>query len=67
MLADEGFDPALADKGMLAAVETLQRNTDEALQRMVFGVPSYLVGEEVFWGQDRLPHLEAHLEALGDG
>lgn len=60
-LAGAGFDPALADRGLLTAIETLQRNTDEALARMVFGAPSYVVGEEVFWGQDRLPHLDAHL------
>ena len=31
----------------------------------MFGAPSYVVGDEVFWGQDRLPLLEAHLAALG--
>ncbi len=62
-LAAAGFDPDLADRGMLTGVETLQRNTDEALARMVFGAPSYVVGDEVFWGQDRLAHLDAHLAA----
>ena len=65
ILAQSGFDPDLADKGLLTAVETLERNTDEALRRLVFGAPSYVVGEEVFWGQDRLPLLDAHLAALG--
>lgn len=64
-LAEAGFDPALADRGMLSGVEALQRNTDEALKRGVFGAPSYVVGEEIFWGQDRLPHLAAHLAGLG--
>jgi 2-hydroxychromene-2-carboxylate isomerase len=64
VLAEAGFDPGLADRGLLTAVETVERNTDEAVQRGVFGVPSYLVGDEVFWGQDRLPLLEAHLAAL---
>jgi 2-hydroxychromene-2-carboxylate isomerase len=63
VLAAAGFAPSLADRGLLTAVETLERNTDEALRRMVFGAPSYVVGEEVFWGQDRLPLLEAHLAA----
>lgn len=62
-LVEAGFDPALADKGLLSAIETLQRNTDEALARMVFGAPSYVVDEEVFWGQDRLALLEAYLAA----
>lgn len=64
-LAATGFDPALADKGMLAAVETYERNTDEALARGVFGAPSYLLDDEVFWGQDRLPHLDAALAKRG--
>ena len=65
VLAAAGFDPALADRGLLTAVETVERNTDEALRRGVFGAPSYLVGDEIFWGQDRLPLLDAHLEAAG--
>jgi 2-hydroxychromene-2-carboxylate isomerase len=56
-----GFAPDLADKSMLSGAETLERNTDEALRRGVFGAPSYVVGDEVFWGQDRLAHLDAHL------
>ena len=64
ILLQSGFDPDLADKGLLTAVETLERNTDEALRRSVFGVPSYVVGDEIFWGQDRLPLLEAHLASL---
>jgi 2-hydroxychromene-2-carboxylate isomerase len=63
VLAAAGFDPGLADRGLLTAVETVERNTDEALRRGVFGAPSYVVGDEVFWGQDRLPLLEAHLAA----
>lgn len=65
MLTAHGFDPALANRDMMAGMETLQRNTDEALRRGVFGAPSYLVGEELFWGQDRLAYLDAHLAALG--
>lgn len=65
LLTEAGFDPGLADRGMLTGVEALQRNTDEALRRGVFGAPSYLAGDEIFWGQDRLALLEAHLATLG--
>ena len=65
VLAAAGFDPGIADRGLLTAVETVERNSDEAVRRGVFGVPSYVVGDEVFWGQDRLALLEAHLAALG--
>lgn len=64
-LKSAGFDPALAGRGLLNAVETLERNTDAALRAMVFGAPSYVVGKEVFWGQDRLALLEAHLAGTG--
>jgi 2-hydroxychromene-2-carboxylate isomerase len=63
-LAAAGFDPDLAGKGMLPGVEELQRNTDEAIRRGVFGAPFYAVGNALFWGQDRLPHLDAHLRGL---
>jgi 2-hydroxychromene-2-carboxylate isomerase len=63
VLQAAGFDPALADRGMLAGVETLERNTDEALRRSVFGAPSYLLDDEIFWGQDRLALLDARLGA----
>lgn len=67
VLGAAGFDPGLADRGMLSAVETLERTTEEAIRRGVFGVPSYMVGDELFWGQDRLPHLDRHLAGLSDG
>lgn len=65
VLAAAGFDPGLADRGMLSAVETLERNTEDAIRRGVFGVPSYAVGEALFWGQDRLWLLDRHLGAPG--
>jgi 2-hydroxychromene-2-carboxylate isomerase len=34
-----------------------------AIARGVFGAPSYLLGEEVFWGQDRLDFLDRALAA----
>ena len=33
----------------------------QALRAGVFGVPSFVVDEQVFWGNDRLPLLEHHL------
>lgn len=64
-LAGAGFDPALADRGLLAGAETYARNLEEAVDRGVFGSPFYVVGTELFWGQDRLEDLDAHLAALG--
>jgi len=61
ILAENGFDPAVADRGMFTAADTYVRNLEEAVSRGVFGVPFYIVGEEKFWGQDRLEMLEEHL------
>lgn len=61
LLGAHGFDPAIADKGMLMAAETYAANLEEAVSRGVFGVPFYFVGDEMFWGQDRLDHLDMHL------
>lgn len=39
-------------------------NTALGLERGVFGAPFYIVGEERFWGQDRLAYLDRCLAAL---
>ena len=35
-----------------AVKEALKRNTDEAIARGVFGVPTLAIGDELFWGAD---------------
>lgn len=60
-LSGNGFDPAIADRGMLMAAETYAANLEEAVARGVFGVPFFVVGEERFWGQDRLEDLDLYL------
>jgi 2-hydroxychromene-2-carboxylate isomerase len=40
-----------------------ERFTQEAAGRGVFGAPSYVLGEEIFWGQDRLDFLDRALGA----
>ena len=41
--------------------EDLKKETDEAIQRGVFGAPATFIGDELYWGQDRLPMLERRL------
>ncbi|MCR0985176.1 2-hydroxychromene-2-carboxylate isomerase [Roseomonas populi] len=36
-------------------------DTQAAIDRGVFGAPSYVVGNDIFWGQDRLEFLERRL------
>jgi 2-hydroxychromene-2-carboxylate isomerase len=42
--------------------EKLRANTDLALSLGVFGVPSVAVGDQVFWGDDRLEEAASVLE-----
>ena len=44
--------------------DELRRNTDLALARGVFGVPTIFVGERSFWGNDRLHFVEAELKRV---
>jgi len=34
--------------------QTLRNNTDWAIERGVFGVPTFVIGSELFWGHDAL-------------
>jgi 2-hydroxychromene-2-carboxylate isomerase len=43
--------------------ERLRATTDEAVRRGVFGAPTFFVGDEMFWGNDRLDFVEAALGA----
>lgn len=62
-LTEAGFDPDLADSGLLQGAETYAANLEEAAERGVFGAPFYIVdGDQRFWGQDRLEDLDLHLQ-----
>lgn len=41
--------------------ERLKANTDEAIARGVFGAPTFFVGDEMFWGNDRLQFVDEAL------
>lgn len=59
-----GFGRGLTMSGMVTGAETYARNLEDAVAAGVFGAPFYIVdGQEMFWGQDRLAQLDAHLEA----
>lgn len=66
ILKANGFDPELADKGLLLGAETYARNLEDAVSAGVFGSPFYIVREsgQKFWGQDRLDFLDRHLASL---
>jgi 2-hydroxychromene-2-carboxylate isomerase len=58
----------LDGKTLLASAQTerikqrLRQQTDAAVAAGAFGVPTFVVDGEVFWGNDRLPFLQAYLQ-----
>ena len=37
---------------------SIKKNSKDAMDQNVFGAPSYVFENEIFWGQDRLEYLE---------
>ncbi|HKJ94434.1 MAG TPA: 2-hydroxychromene-2-carboxylate isomerase [Gammaproteobacteria bacterium] len=73
VVSSEGFDTtALFDAAEQPQVrDKLAENTTLAIERGVFGVPTYAVGDQIYWGQDRLDFVERHVRivtpaAVGD-
>ena len=54
----EPFMALVSDPEVKAA---LVANTEEAVARGVFGAPTFFVGEQMFWGQDRLDFVRSAL------
>jgi 2-hydroxychromene-2-carboxylate isomerase len=63
--AENGLDgPRLLDAAQSPpTAERYDALTQEAILRQVFGAPTYIYGDEPFWGQDRLDFLERALAA----
>lgn len=72
-IADEPTLVALADEAGLSGAALLERSradaiqarydayTQEAIERQVFGSPTYVYRDEPFWGQDRLDFVQRAL------
>lgn len=73
-IADEATAIEVANRAGLNGAELLKesqapeikalydKNTDDAIARGVFGAPTYIIGDELFWGQDRLQFVEKALK-----
>ncbi|QLG92469.1 2-hydroxychromene-2-carboxylate isomerase [Pseudomonas yamanorum] len=63
VLTEHGFDPAevLALTNDEAVKAALKDKTENAIQRGVFGAPSMFVGNQLFFGQDRLDFVREAL------
>lgn len=63
---DAGVDPTLVGElGLPAAKQLLVDATDEAVRRDVPGAPTFIVEDQVFWGQDRLDFVAKTLRGSG--
>ncbi len=63
---DVGLDPAAFDAALddPRHRDTLDANWREAQEDGVIGVPSFVVGTEIFWGNDRIDFVADHLMGL---
>lgn len=64
VLRQAGFDPAqlLALAGEPAVKDRLKAITQEAVDRGVFGAPTFFVDGQMYWGQDRIDFVQHALE-----
>lgn len=66
LVAEAGLPAARLAAAQAEAVQaTYERYTQQAIAANVFGAPSYVIDGEIFWGQDRLDHVERRLAAGG--
>lgn len=63
VLVQAGLDaaPILARAETDAVKDALRRRTDAAIERGIFGAPAFVVGDQLFWGADRMDQVERAL------
>lgn len=59
VLLNANEDPAI--KAQLVA------NTEEAVSRGAFGAPTFVIGDDLFWGHDRFDMMRFHIEHVRTG
>lgn len=59
-----GATELIAESERPEVKDRLRKNTDQAIERGVFGAPTFFVGDEMFWGNDRFDFLEEALRKL---
>ena len=65
VLAQAGFDPAalMALSSLSEVKDRLKTLTQDAVDRGIFGAPTFFVGDQMYWGQDRLEWVREALAA----
>ena len=61
---DRGFEgKRLFEKGHSKEIlDQYDTYTDQAIEKGVFGAPTYIIGDDIYWGQDRLDFVEKKLK-----
>ena len=63
-LSESGLDPKLLERAQAPDVKArLIANTEAAVNRGAFGIPTFFVGDEMFFGKDRLRDVEEAIVA----
>ncbi len=60
-----GFETAVAETSHTAVKSQLRENTEMALSRGVFGVPTFQLDETLFWGLDMTEMMLEHWGRIG--
>ncbi len=67
MLTDIAVDVGLDAESFRSAIhdeanhQQMRNNWQEAEEKGVIGVPTFVIGEEIFWGQDRIDYVREYL------
>ena len=62
LLSEQGLSAQRQQQAGTAEVtQRYEANTQQAIDKSVFGAPTYVVDDEIFWGQDRLDFVERKL------
>ena len=62
LLSEQGLSAQRQQQADSAQVtQRYEANTQQAIDKFVFGAPTYVVDGEIFWGQDRLDFVERKL------
>jgi carboxymethylenebutenolidase len=61
IVRDQGLDVGALERVAENAKAKYDAYTQEAIDRGVFGAPSYVIEGEIFWGQDRLDFVDRAL------
>lgn len=63
IVSEQGLDAQAISARTAEAAAAFDAYTEEAIVAQVFGAPWYQIGEQSFWGQDRLEFVERALAA----